>query len=238
MNMTLLATTMESQQGVRSATPLLWSGLLMNEEIDSMTEHMATPFSQWAAHVQSLLAATQDRAATLRWVRKVEKLRAGFAKSRQSQQRYGVEPEQPTPEDREFDLWVDYCDEPAKYGEVWERWMEIDEKLLSGSKRWRRSAYWLKRQAVDDATEEEFRRYAAAARIQAAVRGHQVRRNTAWRDCCMCLAHTVSPLRTEKGYMCRDCGDEGPYVSVVEHDAVDSDDWNWHRAAYVDETIR
>lgn len=70
----------------------------------------------------------------------------------------------------------------------------------------------------------------AAIKIQALVRGYQTRCKDAHQDCCMCLSHRISPLKTTVGYMCRDCAELGPYEDLVEEDP-----WNWHRAEYVDE---
>jgi hypothetical protein len=70
----------------------------------------------------------------------------------------------------------------------------------------------------------------AATKIQALVRGYQARCKDAHQDCCMCLSHRICPLKTEVGYMCRDCAEMGPYEEAVENDP-----WNWHRAEYVDE---
>jgi hypothetical protein len=72
----------------------------------------------------------------------------------------------------------------------------------------------------------------AVVTIQAIARGYLVRCNTPHLDCCMCLSHRVSPLRTKVGYMCRDCGNAGPFTDVVEDDS-----WGWFRAEYVDEGI-
>ena len=70
----------------------------------------------------------------------------------------------------------------------------------------------------------------SATKIQALVRGYQTRCKDAHQDCCMCLSHRISPLKTNVGYMCRDCAELGPYEDLVEEDP-----WNWHRAEYVDE---
>jgi len=70
----------------------------------------------------------------------------------------------------------------------------------------------------------------SATKIQALVRGYQTRCNNPHLDCCMCLSHRISPLKTNVGYMCRDCAELGPYEDLVEEDP-----WNWHRAEYVDE---
>jgi hypothetical protein len=70
----------------------------------------------------------------------------------------------------------------------------------------------------------------SATKIQALVRGYQTRCHNPHLDCCMCLSHRISPLKTTVGYMCRECAQLGPYEDLVE-----SDPWNWHRADYVDE---
>lgn len=70
----------------------------------------------------------------------------------------------------------------------------------------------------------------SATKIQALVRGYQTRCKNPHLDCCMCLSHRISPLKTDVGYMCRECAELGPYV-----DLVNNDPWNWHRANYVDE---
>jgi len=64
----------------------------------------------------------------------------------------------------------------------------------------------------------------SATKIQAVVRGYQTRCKNSHLDCCMCLSHRISPLKTDVGYMCRDCARIGPYEDLVE-----SDPWNWYR---------
>jgi hypothetical protein len=71
-----------------------------------------------------------------------------------------------------------------------------------------------------------------ATTIQALVRGYQTRCKNPHLDCCMCLSHRISPLRTKVGYMCRDCGNAGPFT-----DDVEGDGWGWFRAEYVDEGV-
>ena len=65
----------------------------------------------------------------------------------------------------------------------------------------------------------------SATKIQALVRGYQTRCKNPHLDCCMCLSHRISPLKTDVGYMCRGCAELGPYADLVE-----GDPWNWHRA--------
>lgn len=71
----------------------------------------------------------------------------------------------------------------------------------------------------------------AAIRIQALVRGYQVRCANPCLDCCMCLAHCFAPLKTDVGFMCRECAKQGPYAEIVEDDP-----WNWFRSDYIDVT--
>lgn len=73
----------------------------------------------------------------------------------------------------------------------------------------------------------------AATKIQAAFRGHLMRTKLNFLDCCMCLAHTVCPLDTEVGMMCRACAEQGPHEDITGCD----DPWNWFRADYVDQTL-
>ncbi len=75
---------------------------------------------------------------------------------------------------------------------------------------------------------ERFNR--SVTKIQSLIRGYQTRSKDAHQDCCMCLSHRISPLKTTVGYMCRDCAEMGPYEDLVEEDP-----WNWHRAEYIDE---
>jgi len=72
----------------------------------------------------------------------------------------------------------------------------------------------------------------SATKIQSVVRGYQTRCNNPHLDCCMCLSHRVSPLKTAVGFMCRDCAVLGPYEDIVENDP-----WNWHRADSEDVTV-
>ena len=69
--------------------------------------------------------------------------------------------------------------------------------------------------AVRDIKRHVARLRKAVVTIQAAVRGHQARTRMNFRDCCMCLAHTVCPLLTDVGMMCRKCGEDGPHSDLT-----------------------
>ena len=89
-----------------------------------------------------------------------------------------------------------------------------------------------KRWVTRDIKRHVLRFKGSATKIQTLVRGYQARCKDARQDCCMCLSHRISPLKTAKGYMCRDCGVMGPHGDIVEEDP-----WNWNRVEFVDEAI-
>lgn len=180
-----------------------------------------------------------------------------------------------TQEELDLSVWRNMVEEPEKYGDDIFEWLELDEKLNAGPKRWRVSAFWLqKEQELIDAEEElvapwralysqvarqaavaaerawvdrevqKFREKCCAAAalrgeavtvIAAAVRGHQVRTSSPILNCCMCLAHRISPLKTDVGMMCRECAEQGPYEDIT---GPIVDEWNWFRAEGVDMTVQ
>jgi hypothetical protein len=147
--------------------------------------------------------------------------------------------------DLDWELWMDMVEEPAKYGEDIVEWLALDEKISKGPFAERRDAYWRQAQvdvnkaAVADIllkiavqvdalkAKSKAQRPKAAVTIQRVVRGHRARNAIRHRDCCMCLAHVTSPIRTEVGMMCRACSEQGPYVDTT---GPVSDPWNWYRA--------
>jgi hypothetical protein len=68
----------------------------------------------------------------------------------------------------------------------------------------------------------------SATKLQALVRGYQARCKNVHLDCCMCLSHSISPLKTDVGYMCRACAVDGPHVDIVRDDP-----WSWYRAEFI-----
>lgn len=133
---------------------------------------------------------------------------------------------------RECDLDSDMMEEPWKYG------LDIPEAVVAehnhravfgpiakecakmGAKRW----------VARDIRGHVLKIKTAVITIQAAVRGYQARCKDSHLDCCMCLSHRFSPLKTQVGYMCRECAEIGPHTEIVEEDP-----WNWHRTDFVDE---
>jgi hypothetical protein len=121
---------------------------------------------------------------------------------------------------------------------------EEDAKAEALVAPWRKLYSQVSKQAADEGMRrwcrQDVKRHVARIRnavvtIQAAVRGHQVRSASPFRDCCMCLAHRVCPIQTEVGMMCRECQAQGPYEEITGPVA---DGWNWFRAEGVDLTVR
>jgi len=136
-----------------------------------------------------------------------------------------------------YSVWKDMIEEPWKYGDDIGDWLALDAELRGEEGRWRLDAYWGREQQRINWERLEAmlwkawndylaRKEKAVVRIQSAVRGHLVRNRIPWRNCAMCLAHHVSPIRTTVGFMCRKCSCDGPFVDLIGMD----DPWEWFRA--------
>lgn len=141
------------------------------------------------------------------------------------------------------ELHKDFCDEPWKYGdEIVEHWDSIAANPEM-EQYWRdRDTFAIKpvpnfapiasacakacakRWVERDIKNHVARITNAVITIQKVVRGYQARCNNPHLDCCMCLSHVFSPLRTDAGYMCRGCAEMGPHVDIFPNDPL-----NWSR---------
>ena len=142
-----------------------------------------------------------------------------------------------TAEPGKFQLWRDMVEEPGKYGDDIGDWLDLDAELRESPGRWRIVAHWeweQKRIAWNYLeallwkawNEYGDRKQKAATLIQAMWRGHSVRNRTPWMNCCMCLSHHVSPIKTSVGFMCLKCSEDGPHTDLVGME----DPWDWFRA--------
>ena len=136
-----------------------------------------------------------------------------------------------------YGAWKDMAEEPWKYGDDIEDWLDLDTELRQAPGRWRLEAHWAAVQQRQDWERLEgmlwkawheyvHRKSQAVVKIQALVRGHLARNKLPWRNCCMCLAHHVSPIKTDVGFMCRKCSEDGPHSDLIGMD----DPWDWFRA--------
>ncbi len=141
------------------------------------------------------------------------------------------------PRNVEYALWKDMVEEPWKYGDDIGDWLDLDAELRASPGRWRIEAYWMEEERKQNWERLEAmlwkawgdyltRKEKKVVLIQALWRGHAVRKQMIWRDCSMCLAHHISPIKTDVGYMCRQCSHDGPFEDLIGMD----DPWDWFRA--------
>ena len=146
-------------------------------------------------------------------------------------------------------LHIDFCDEPWKYGdeiinhwdsivanpEMEEYWRNRDAMAMKPVPNFTPIAKECAKEGAKRWVERDIRKHVARitnaiVKIQKTYRGYKSRCNDPHHDCCMCLSHVFSPLRTAAGYMCRDCAEMGPHEEIFPNDPM-----NWHRTDYVDE---
>jgi hypothetical protein len=96
-------------------------------------------------------------------------------------------------------------EEPWKYGSDIGEWLELDQTVRTGPKRWRAAAVWW--EAVRELEQQES---TAAAKIQALWRGHIAREVVAPRfNCARCLAHAPCPTEWDAAeWICSACSTE------------------------------
>ena len=257
-----MLSTMNSTMISSTTTTVSWSTVCETEEDRIRQRILRLSPDAWRSEVTQMMRRTHPNQLlkTLAFVREMDVLRAAPCVAPASP--FQKEPR--TSEEVDWNLWQDMVEDPAKYGDDIVEWLELDEKLRAGPKRWRVAAYWLCKEQEKVAKEEALRapykelyseiakeaaakgmqqwlrrdvaRFTTRLRnavvtIQAAVRGHLVRSNSPFLNCCMCLAHTVCPLETDHGMMCRACAEQGPHEDITGPVA---DPWNWSRADYVD----
>jgi uncharacterized Zn ribbon protein len=217
-----------------------WGDMLFEEEHTRRQAVLTMPRSEWIECVNAYLATLSGNGvaliSTLQWVVETEAKRAEVAKKESA-----AVPEQ-SEEDRNWRVWSDMVEEPWKYGSDIGEWLEMDDELRRGPKRWRVDAHWWGK-----VREQEVEESAAATKIQALWRGYVDRYTMAPRFICSrCLSHGVcttqwdedsswicaecavewkdalralgKELEAEEEECCDDCGDESsPYRARVGH---------------------
>ena len=221
---------------ISTTTPFLtsWHSVCVAEEQHYRAQLFRLSPAQWRAEATRMIrCAPRGRMQeTLAFIQSMENFRANPPLPPAAP----VTPEPRTADDVDWKLWQDMVEDPAKYGDDIIDWLELDESLRAGPKRWRVPAYWLQREQEQKDKENalqapwkeiyslvakeaaakgmkmwldrDIRNFInrinnAAVTIQAAVRGHNVRTKSDYLNCCMCLAHTLCPLETVFGMMCR-----------------------------------
>lgn len=181
--------------GATAAAPgsSLWGDYMLN--YDNRFVHMSD--QEWAACVQHNIKKCRELRNLIRWSEDIDKKRAALKKSRT------IIHEEIDDDERMFRTWKDMVNEPEKYGDDITEVLELEEKLLKTSKRWRVEAHWFQlQQEQDDKDWEHVKMLLSnavekyndrmATRIQALVRGYQTRVKLGeYLNCEQCLAHCV-----------------------------------------------
>lgn len=194
-----------------------WGDMMLELDVDRDVRWVDMSDDDWALTGRKHLSTCRDMRQAMNWIDAIDKKREIRATSLQQTSLNPIREEC-----NDVRLYMDMVDEPAKYGDDIIDFLQLDEELRAGPKRWRVNAIW--------ALREKRTENGAIAKFQALWRGYRSRSNDVHQDCCMCLSHRICPLKTDVGHMCRACGEDGPHV-----DAVENDPWNWFRADYVDE---
>jgi hypothetical protein len=180
-----------------------WGDMLYEDEQHRKQAILRMPQPEWLACVNAYFNTLRGNGraliSALTWFTRMETERAAFAVP------------QPAPvadeATRDWRVWQDMVEEPEKYGCDIGEWLELDEELRRGPKRWRVDSYWYDIVRLYEAEEQT----AAATKLQALWRGHQTRYELAPRfNCARCLTHEVCWVAWEdrEHWLCKDCACE------------------------------
>ena len=181
-----------------------WGDMLYEDEHTRKLAILRMPEPEWFACVNAYFTTLRGNGrallSALTWFTRMERERAAFAVP---------QPAAPVMEEttRDWRVWQDMVEEPEKYGSDIGEWLEVDEEVRRGPKRWRVDAYWYDIVRAMEAEEQT----AAATKLQALWRGHQTRYELAPRfNCARCLTHEVCWVAWEDRtqWLCTECAHE------------------------------
>jgi len=192
-------------------------------------DHLAVHSRSWAVH---------------QWIARTQAARLEY--QQRASQRVVVE--MPDADELTFRVWKDMAEEPYKYGDDITEWLDLDDEVMRGPKRWRAGAFWQTKE--DEYTAKEWQRVlgllakaanqqqiwreeaiarqnAAAARIQAAWRAYVVRcwekafeRDTLLATRIQALWRGYSTRVRQTWRDCAKCLTHGTCVETVEEEHV------------------
>lgn len=181
-----------------------WGDMLYEDEQNRKLAFLRMPEPEWLACVNAYFTRLRGNGrallSALAWFQQMEVERAAF----NTPLAPAPEMDEPT---RDWRVWQDMVAEPWKYGSDIGEWLEIDESLRRGPKRWRVDAHWNAKVREMEAEEQA----AAVTKIQALWRGHQTRSELAPRfNCARCLSHEVCwvPFEDRDHWLCEPCARE------------------------------
>jgi len=187
---------------------LKWGEHSYQRDYAQKMHYILMPQEQWERGAAGHLAAHPHNWAVHQWIARTQAARQEY--QQRASQRVVVE--MPDAEELTFRVWKDMIEEPAKYGDDITEWLELDEAVMRGPKRWRAAAYWIRKAEA----EEQKMRHGSATRIQALWRGYSTRVRQTWRDCAKCLKHGICVEMLGDEHVCRCCwGEANPVEDTV-----------------------
>lgn len=185
---------MESLLAYSNTKP--WGDMLYEDEQNRKMAYLRMPRAEWLACVNAyfntLCGNGSALISALSWFVQME--------AERERAQMPVAPVEVDEQTRNWRVWLDMVEEPEKYGSDIAEWLELDEELRRGPKRWRVDAYWNAKLAQ--------MREDAIVKIQALWRGYQTREAVAERfNCGRCLTHTAcfDRLSDDDMYVCPEC---------------------------------
>lgn len=179
-----------------------WYDIIVAEEEQKTDRCVRMTASEWKEEQKRIIRSwTGDLRHCINHLDEMDARRAAAAHVPTAQ------PVVPLTEDElNWRVWKDMVEEPWKYGSDIGEWIELDEEVRRGPKRWRADAVWWEK--VREIQEQEA---AAATKIQALWRGHNLRFVMGPRfTCSHCLKHGVCPTEGVDGltWFCAECTGE------------------------------
>jgi hypothetical protein len=179
-----------------------WGDMLYEEEQNRKMAFLRMPRAEWLACVNAYFNRLRGNGSALlsalAWFQQMEAERNAVAPA-------------PAPEmdedTRNWRVWQDMVEEPWKYGSDIGEWLEVDEEVRRGPKRWRVDAYWNAKVREMQEVEQN----AAATKIQALWRGHNLRFVLGPRfNCACCLKRELcwTPWEDRMHWLCGECARE------------------------------
>lgn len=148
-----MSSTITSTMMMFTTTLSSWYAMYAAEEERSRMRIFRLSPAAWRAESNLLIRQANPYRiqAVIGFVRKMDEMRVNppLPPSRP------VVPERMSAEDTDWNLWKDMVENPAEFGDDIVEWLDLDEKLRAGPKRWRVDAYWLRKEEEKAEKERE-----------------------------------------------------------------------------------
>lgn len=179
--------------GLPAVTLGAW-GTLVQRDLDMRDKYfLELPQQAWEDLARRHLQQAKNVRAAMRWLDMIDGRRQMYIKPT-----FHNAIEQRVYSD--LALYKDLNDEAGKYGSDAEELLpQLEAAIMATPKAWRLNAYKVEQQDKAELPGKN----KAAAKIQAAWRGHVVRDECEWTTCAWCMCHGVSTYRIPESYVVR-----------------------------------